>query len=100
VTMTTDAKCDPRCREAHPAHITIAGKKYIRGDAQAASEGISRKTFYARIPQGMPHTLFANILYVPEEEYGEYIAGRILIKGQPPRRRSVRQVPLSRSAKR
>ena len=79
--MPDTLKLDARCRAAHPEQIAIGGTTFIRDDVMARKLGVTTRTLTRGDPHGAPHAFFGGVKYRPEEQYAEFLLGRIKVKG-------------------
>jgi hypothetical protein len=87
-TNTETQPLDPRCREAHPEHITIGDEIFDRNDISAGRYGESERSHNRRDKEGAPHLFVAGIKYRPRERLAAHFLSRIQVNKRPePKRR-------------
>jgi hypothetical protein len=77
-----------RPRLERPERIPFAGgETLVRNDIFAASLGASERGINRGDAGGAPYIYVAGVKYRPLNAYHEYLAGKVIRRGQPPKRR-------------
>jgi hypothetical protein len=85
---TQDRPLDPRCREAHPEHITIGDEVFDRNDISAKKVGESVRSHDRRDQKGAPYIYFGGVKYRPRQRLATHILSGIQERRpEPPKRR-------------
>jgi hypothetical protein len=87
MTVLDQDKLDPRRRDRRPERINIGDDEFVRNDIIANEQGVSERTLNRDDRNGAPFALVGGVKYRPIRRYREYLAKRIQVKNQPPRRR-------------
>jgi hypothetical protein len=90
--MTTlpspNARRGARPRLEKPERIPSAGGEIlVRNDIFAASLGYSERGINRGDAGGAPYVYVAGVKYRPQNAYHEYLASKVIRRGQPPKRR-------------
>jgi hypothetical protein len=68
---------DPRCRNAHPEHITIGDEVFDRNDISAERYSESERSHNRRDREGAPYLMIAGIKYRPRGRLATHVLSTI-----------------------
>ena len=83
--VTPPLKIDRRANR--PQRIDIGDDELVRNDLIAKEQGTTERTLNRDDARGAPFTYVGGVKYRPIHAYKKFLAGKIKVRGQPPKRR-------------
>jgi hypothetical protein len=82
---------DSRCRVTRPERIDVGSDVLLRNDLIAKKCGTSERSVNRGDAEGAPYAYIGGVKYRPEKAYQEFLASRIVRRGQRRRAQPVRK---------